>query len=172
MVLATHSDAGFHNESKARGRDVSHIFLSEEKPDPRCNGLILTIAQVINFFMCSAVEAEVGAIFITAKELLPIRQALIETGCTHPPTPIQLDNSTESSVANDTIIVRKNKSMDLRLHLLRCCESQQQFRFYWAPGSKNWANYSTKHHLPIYHESKRPLFTGTVQKLYQALLAQ
>ena len=61
--------------------------------------------------------------------------------------------------------------MDLILHWLRCREAQQQFCVYWAPEYNNWANYSTKHHPPIYHESKGPLFTGTAQKIYQTFLA-
>ena len=71
-------------------------------------------------------------------------QTLIETGWPQPPSPIQTDNCTASGVVNDTIISRKIKSMDLRLHWLRCHEAQQQFHSYWAPGSNNWAEYSTK----------------------------
>ena len=67
MVIAAHSDAGFHNESKGRTRAGAHVFLTDDEPIPICNGPILTIAQVINFVMSSAAEAELGAIFITAK---------------------------------------------------------------------------------------------------------
>ena len=35
MILAAHSDAGFHNETKGRSRAGAHIFLSENKPFPR-----------------------------------------------------------------------------------------------------------------------------------------
>ena len=118
--------------------------------------------------MSSASEAELGAIFITAKELLPMRQTLIDMGCPKPPTQIQTDNSTAAGVVNETIIALKTKSMDLQLHCLRCRESQQKFIFYWAPGSNNWADCSTKYHPPIYQESKRPLFSGAAHKLYQA----
>ena len=37
MILAAHSDAGFHNESKGRSRAGVHIFLSENDPIPRQN---------------------------------------------------------------------------------------------------------------------------------------
>ena len=100
-----------------------------------------------------------------------MRQTLIEMEWPQTPTPIQIYNSTVSGVVNDTIIAQKTKSMDLRFHWVRCREAQQQFRFYWAPGSNKWADYITKHHLPIYHESKRPLFPGAAQRLYQPLLA-
>ena len=58
MILAAHSDAGFHNESKWRSQSGAHVFLSEDDPIPRWNGPILSIAQVIKFVMTSAAEAE------------------------------------------------------------------------------------------------------------------
>jgi hypothetical protein len=60
-----------------------------------------------------------------------------------------MDNSTAVGITNHTIIPRKTKSMDLRLWWLQCHEAQEQFRFYWDKGSRNLANYHTKHHLPI-----------------------
>ena len=71
MILAAHSDAGFHNEYKGRSRAGEHIFLSENDPIPRWNGTILTIAQNIKFVTSSAAEAEVGTLFIIARKLLP-----------------------------------------------------------------------------------------------------
>ena len=47
------------------------------------------------------------------------------------------------------------KSMDMRLHWLRCREAQGQFCFYWAKGPDNEANYHTKKHPEVYHEAKR-----------------
>ena len=88
----------------------------------------------------------------TAKELVPIRLTLEEMGWKQPITPIQTDNTTAAGVVNNTIIPKKSKSMDLRFWWLKCRESQQQFRYYWAPGRDNWGDYSTKHQPPIYHE--------------------
>ena len=112
--------------------------------------------------MSSATEAELGALYITAKEMVPIRQTLIEMGWKQPPSPIQTDNLKAAGVVNKTIIQLKSKSMDLRFHWLKCCESQEQFRFYWAPGYLNWGYYSTKHHTPIYHTNNCPQFSGYV----------
>ena len=131
MILATHSDAGFHNESKGRSRAGAHIFLSEDEPIPRWNGPILSIAQVIKFFMTSAAEAELAALYITAQKLVPMRQTLIGTGWPQPPTPIQTYNTKAEGVVNNKIFTKKLKSMDLRLHWLRCREAQKQFSFYW-----------------------------------------
>ena len=136
------------------------FFLSEDDPEPRWNGPILTIAQMIKFVMTSAAEAELGALFVTAKELVPIRQTLIEMGWKQPMTPIQTDNTTAAGVVNNTIIPKKSKSMDLRFWWLKCREFQQKFRYYCAPGRDNWGDYSTKHHPSIYHESNRARFAG------------
>ena len=116
MVLAVHSYVVFHHESKGLSQAGYHIFLDEDEPFPQWNVPILTIFQVINFVMSSAAESELGEMFITAKELVPMLQTMIGVGWPQPPTPIQTDNSTEVGVVNDTIIVRKTNSMDLRLH--------------------------------------------------------
>ena len=91
MILAAHADAGFINESRARSRAGAHIFLSENEPKPKLNGPILTIAQIIKTVMASAAEAEMAALFITAKNIIPLRHTLIEMGWPQPQTPIQYD---------------------------------------------------------------------------------
>ncbi len=68
MVLAVHSDAGYLNESKASSRAGGHFFLSSDIQNPQNNGAVLTIAQIIDAVMSSAAEAELGALFINAKE--------------------------------------------------------------------------------------------------------
>ena len=80
MILAAHSDSGLNNKSKAHSRAGYHIFLSEDDPTPEWNGSILTISQIIKFLMSSAAEAELGALYITFKEMVSIRQKLIEMG--------------------------------------------------------------------------------------------
>ena len=172
MVIAAHADAGFHNETKGRSRAGAHIFLAEDDPFPKWNGAILTVAQIIKFVMASAAEAELGALFIAAQKILPLRQTLIEMGWPQPPTPVQTDNTTAVGVVNKTLVSNKLKSMDLGYHWLRCRAAQDQIRFYWDKGSHNWGDYSTKHHPPIYHESKRPLFAGAASLLHRALLCQ
>ena len=78
MILAAHSDAGFNNESKGRSRAGAHIFLSENEPEPKWNGPVITAAQIIKFVMASAAEAELGDLYVTAKEIVPIRFTLTE----------------------------------------------------------------------------------------------
>ncbi len=127
MILCAHADAGYLNESKSRSRAGAHIYLSEDDPYPRYNGAILSIAQIIKFVMALAFEAELAALFITAREMIPQRQTLIETGWPQPKSPIQTDNSTAAGVTNKTIVPRRSKMMDMRIWWLRCWESQDQF---------------------------------------------
>ena len=160
MVLAAHSDASFLTETNARSRAGAHVFLSDDDPVPRPNGAILSISQIIKFVVASAAEAELAALYITARELIPLRTTLEEMGWPQPKTPIQTDNSTAAGFLHDTIIQRKTKMIWLRLHWLRCREAQAHFRFYWERGSHNLADYHTKHHPPAYHVAHRHTHAG------------
>ncbi len=80
--------------------------------------------------MSSAAKAELGTLYTTAKEIVPLRQTLIKMGWPQPCTPIQTDNSTAIGITNLTIVLQKTKSMDLCLWWFCCRESQQQFRYY------------------------------------------
>ena len=74
MMLCAHSDAGFHNESKCRIRAGAHIFCPKNEPMPKWNGPVLTLYHIIKFFMSSAFEAELGAVFITPQEISLMRK--------------------------------------------------------------------------------------------------
>ncbi len=80
MILCAHADAGFLNETNSRSRAGAHIYLSENDPFPRFNGAILSIVQIIKFVMASAAKAELAALFVTAREMIPHRQTLIDMG--------------------------------------------------------------------------------------------
>ena len=158
MVSAIHSNAGYLNETAARSCVGGHFFLSSDAQSPPNNGAILNIAQIIKAVMSSAAEAELGALFINAKEAIYIRQILTEMGHPQPPTPIQTDNSTAEGVINSTIQPKRMKSMDMRFHWLRDRTAQKQFRIYWKPGGQNLADYFTKHHSPAHHRQVRADF--------------
>ncbi len=160
MILCTHTNAGFHNISKGCSRAGAHNFVSKNNPIPKHNNPVLSISQIMKFVMSSAAKAKLGALYTTAKEMPPLCLTLIKMGWPQPHTPIQTENSVAIGITNLTIILQKTKSMNLCLWWLCCQESQQQFRFYWDKGSHNWADYHTKHHPPIYHESNRPTHAG------------
>ena len=170
MVLIVHSDASYLSEPKARSRAGGHFFMSSDVANPHNNGAVLNIAQLIKAVMSSAAEAELGALYINAREAVPMRQLLTEMGHTQPSTPIQTDNSTACGVVNSNIQPRRTKAMDMRFHWLRDREAQSQFRFYWAPGKDNLGDYWTKHHCAAHHIDKRPTIL-TPQSIVTALRA-
>jgi hypothetical protein len=160
MILAAHSDASFLTEPGSRSRAGAYIFLSEDDPIPRINRPILTSATIIKFVMASAAESELAALYLTAREMIPLCNALLEMGWPQPKSPIQTDNSTTVGFVNDTIIQRRIKMLWMCLHWLQCREAQGQFRFNWNKGTTNLADYSTKHHPPAYHLAHRPTHAG------------
>jgi hypothetical protein len=107
MILCDHADAGFHNKTKGCSQAGAHIFVSKHNPFPKHNGPVLSISQIMKFFMSSAAKAELGALYTTAKEIVPLHQTLIKMGWPQPRMPIQTDNSTAIDVANLTIVPQK-----------------------------------------------------------------
>ena len=105
--------------------------------------------------MASAADAEMAALYITSRKMIPLRNTIIEIGWAQANTPIQTDNSTAVGFTNKKTVNKVTKSADMKLWWLRDRESQEQLRYYWAPGSENEGNYSTNNHSPIYNEAKR-----------------
>ena len=106
--------------------------------------------------MSSAAEAELGALYINAREAAYIRKILAEMGHHQPHTPLQTDNSTAEGVVNNNIQTKRLKAMDMKLHWLRDRESQGQFKIYWQPGKTNLADYWSKtQHPPSHHRDMR-----------------
>jgi len=155
MILSVHSDASYLSEPKARSRAGGHFFLSDGTDESPNNGAILNTSQIIKSVMSSAAEAELGALYINAREAIPCRTFLEELGHTQPPTPIQTDNSTALGVVTNNILPRRLKAMDMRYWWLRDRETQGQFRYYWRPGPTNRGDYLTKHHCAAHHQETR-----------------
>ncbi len=82
MILAVHSDDGYCNKTNSRSRTGGHFFLLDDVDNPPNNGAILTLATIIKAVMLSAAEAELGALYLNAKEAVYLRQILTELG--HP----------------------------------------------------------------------------------------
>ena len=68
--------------------------------------------------MSSASESELADLYICAKQMVPLRQVLVEMGWHQPRSSIQCDNLTAIGVTNKTIIPRKTKSIDMQFHWL------------------------------------------------------
>ena len=130
IVLSSHSDASYLSESKARSRAGDHFFMSKNSPIPDNNGAVVIMSHIIKAVMSSAAEAELGALSINCREVIPARHALKAMGHEQPPTPMQTDNTTAHGVVTNNIASTRLKSMDMKLHWLWCRISQKQFRHY------------------------------------------
>jgi len=156
MILSVHSDASYLTEKGARSRAGGHFYMSNNARIPPNNGAVLNVASIIKAVMSSAAEAELGALYINAREAVPMRITLEEMGHPQPPTPVQTDNTTAVGVITHKIQPKRTKAMDMRFHWLRDRAAQEQFRWIWRPGTTNLADYWTKHHCPAHHQTMRP----------------
>lgn len=163
MILHVHSDAAYLTEPEARSRAGGHHYLGNlpGRP-PMLNGPILNISKVIRGVMASAAEAEIGALFLNAKESTVIRNTLSEMGHPQPATPIETDNSTACGIMNRTVKQVRSKAIDMRFYWVRDRVAQGHFRIYWAPGAHNIADYFTKHHSPAHHRYMRPIILNQI----------
>ena len=103
----------------------------------------------------SAAEAEIGVMFINAREAVPQRMTLSEKGHPQPRTPMQTDNSAAHAVVTNNVQPRRTKEMDMRFHWLICRDAQGKFRYYWKPGTMNLGDYWTKHHPSAHYKNFR-----------------
>ena len=68
--------------------------MAEDKENATNNGAVLNIAQIICNVVTSAASAEIGALFINTRQVIPARCILEEMGHKQPTTPTQTDNTT------------------------------------------------------------------------------
>jgi hypothetical protein len=69
-ILYIHSDASYLSEKEAKSRAGGFFYMgSSTKTEKKLtNGVMLIISKVLKHVMFSATEAEIGAVFINAKE--------------------------------------------------------------------------------------------------------
>ncbi len=73
--------------------------------------------------------------------------------------PIYCDNECAVGLANDVIIPKMSKSIDMRFHWLKDRVKQGQFQIFHIPGLQNAADFLTKS-LPVVLTSNRLLLKG------------
>jgi hypothetical protein len=84
MILCIHSDAGCCNEKNAQRQADGHFFLLNNNQFPHNNGAILTNVTIIKVVMSSVAGAELGVLFLNAKEAVHLCQILTELGHQQP----------------------------------------------------------------------------------------
>ncbi len=138
MRLAIHSNALYLSEPKARSRAGGHMFMAGNEDIPINNGAVLIILQIIRAVMSSAAETELGALFINAKMAVSMQPTHKEMGHPQTCTPIQSNNSTAHALLTNKFMPKALKATDMRFHWFHCRKAQDQYCFYWRPGTKIW----------------------------------
>jgi hypothetical protein len=90
MILHIHSDASYLSEDEAKSGAGGFFYMENATKHKKklTNGAILIISKVLKHVMSSAAEAEIGAVFINAKEGAFLSTTLEELGHKEPPTPL------------------------------------------------------------------------------------
>jgi hypothetical protein len=128
--------------------------ISTDKANRLTNGAILIIIPVLKHVMSSAAEAEIGAVFLNAKEGTVLRTTLEELGHPTPPTPLVTDNTTSTGCIKQ----KRTRAMDMHLYCVKDRVKQGQSHVYSGPGYPHLANYFTKHHSPAHHKRMREIY--------------
>ena len=79
MILNVHSDASYLSARYARIQASGHFFLGwkpQDKHPIHLNGAIFTLCHILKLVAASAAEAEIGALFLNAKEAKIMRLSL------------------------------------------------------------------------------------------------
>jgi hypothetical protein len=161
MILYIHSVASYLSEREAKSRAGGFFYMgySANTAKKLTNGEMLIISTVLKHIMSSAAEAEIGAVFINAKEGAVFRTTLQELGHPQPPVALETDSTTATGYRNGTIEQKHTKAMDMRFYWIKDRVKQGQFNVYWGPGYQNLADYFTKHHSPAHHKRMREIYT-------------
>jgi hypothetical protein len=123
-----------------------------DKANKLTNGAILIVSTVLKHVMSSAAEAEIGAVFLNAKEGSMLRTTLEKLGHPQPPTPLQTDNTTSTGYSNRTIKQKPTQAMDMRFYWVKDRVKQGNFHVFWGPGYQNLGDYFMKHPSPEHHK--------------------
>jgi hypothetical protein len=156
MILALDTDGSYLSEPEGKSRAAAYYYLTKHNDPDFHNGAVLVLSAIIKHVMASASETELAALFYGCKEAIPLRTTLEEMGHQQPgPTPVTTDNTTAVGLTLNTMSPKASKSMDMRFQWLKCRRAQSLFRYLWAKGVKNRADYPSKHHSASHHQSVR-----------------
>jgi hypothetical protein len=132
MILHIQSDALYLSENEAKSRAGGFFYMGRDTKIHKklTNEAILIISKVLKHVMSSAAEAEIGVVFINAKEGAVLHTTLEELGHPHPPTPMETDNTTATGYSNGTTKQKRTKAMDMRFYWIKDRVKQGQFNVY------------------------------------------
>ena len=160
MQLKIHTDASYLNHTGARSRTGSHHYFGNRPPKPDINnGAILNHqAGILRMVVSSAMEAEVGGLYVGTKQGVILRQTCHDLGWPQDTTPVQVDNTAAAGIINENLKPQRSCAIDMRFYWIRDRVHQGQFHVHWAPGTLNKADYFTKHFPASHHRAVRPIY--------------
>lgn len=168
MILATHSDASYMNEPGAKSTAAGYWWLKnkhDKDTNMKINRAINVLCKIIRLVCSSTAEAELAALFLNAKETIPIRQTLIDLDHPQPPADMVTDNAIASGIVNETMRQNKTRAMDMRYFWLIDQKKEGKINVRWRPGHLNMANYFTKHfHAPYHKKSVRYIYIVKIRR--------
>jgi hypothetical protein len=160
IILNIHSDASCLSTRGAKSRASGHFFLGwvpRDNQPIRLNGAFFTLCAILKFVAASAAEAELGALFMCAKEGRIYRLTLQELGHLQPLTPIHCDNTTAAGIANGTVKKQRSRSMEIRYFYICDQAKNGEFDVRWHRGHENLGDYASKHRASCHHKQVRPI---------------
>ena len=122
---------------------VTYLVILKKEPTnvPKHNGPVYTVCHILRHIMASGVEAEIAALFKNCQDAVVLRNTLRNLEYPQLPTPIKIYNSTIAEIANNTILQRKSRTMDMRFYWVRDRVNQDQFIIYFRPSVTNLDDY-------------------------------
>ena len=122
MTLHIHSDASFLSEPGSKSRVGGCHYLSTASADPKkatpkqppLSGPIHVKCTTIRNVLASAMEEELGYLFVNCQRGAATCMALIDMVHAQPPTPAVTDSATGDGFFNDNIRKSRSKAIEMR----------------------------------------------------------
>ena len=145
MVLRVQSDASYLSRSRSRSVAGGFAYLvNHAASHTTLNGPVHAFSSIIDVVVASAAEAEYAALFHAGQVAAGLRTILLALGHNQPPTLLLSNNACAVGLSNDTVKVKRSKSIDMRYHWIKDRVKQQQFQVLWLKGTDNLADFFTK----------------------------
>ncbi len=144
MRLIAHSDGSHLSAPGARGVLGGIGFMGNDDDDFTIYGTVYAFSRNTDCVTASTSETEYAALYTNGQELHHSRDTLEFLGWNQAATTIVCDNECAMNLANNTIKIKRSKSIDTRFHWIRDRVKQGMFYVKWAPGHVNLADFFTK----------------------------
>jgi hypothetical protein len=131
MILKVNSDASYNSEPQARSQAGGHFYMgSQDTNDDTHKGAILATTFIMQPVLSSTSKAEIRALYKNTKKGALLCITLHEMGHPQPATPVQTNNSTVCSIANNNIKQQRSRTIDMRFYWIKDHVKQGQFNIY------------------------------------------